>query len=107
MPSLPVSAIFGVGTTYNNGVLTIPLNNLGINTVTNSAIATAVILNLNSYFQSQLVDSDGVVLEDGLGHAIALDFNPEQMTVNSQLARRSFLSRSLSNHYEVSFFYQP
>ncbi len=106
-----LTELFGEGTTYNNGILSIPRANLeamGLAPFSNDSVSilTAILLRIDNYFFGVLVDHDGAVLVDDLGNSLGYDLNRDEPLLNSEYSGKelSFDELKLYWNWLISFY---
>lgn len=103
--------LFGEGTTFNNGVLSIPRANLEAMGLAPNAydlvsIVTAILLRVNNYFSGVLVDYDGSILVDDNGDSLGYDQNRAESTLTSEYAGKELSQDELKLYWDwlISFY---
>lgn len=103
--------LLGEGTTYQNGVLSIPRANLeavGLAPFSSdlTSIVTAILLRVDNYFSGVLVDSDGAILIDDNGDSLGYDQNRAEPLLNSEYTGKEFSQDELKLYWNwlISFY---
>ena len=103
--------LFGEGTTYQNGILSIPRANLeamGLAPFSNDliSIVTAILLRVDNYFSGVLVDWDGAILVDDNGDSLGYDQNREEPLLNSEYSGKELSIDELELYWNflISFY---
>jgi hypothetical protein len=103
--------LLGEGTTYQNGVLSIPRANLeavGLAPFSSDliSIVTAILLRVDNYFSGVLVDSDGAILIDDNGDSLGYDQNRAEPLLNSEYTGKQFSQDELELYWNwlISLF---
>lgn len=103
--------LFGEGTTFNNGTLSIPRANLEAMGLAPNAydlvsIVTAILLRVNNYFSGVLVDYDGSILIDDNGDSLGYDQNRAETNLTSEYAGKQLSQDELKLYWDwlISFY---
>lgn len=103
--------LFGEGTTFNNGVLSIPRANLEAMGLAPNAydlvsIVTAILLRANNYFSGVLVDYDGSILVDDNGDSLSYNQNRAEPNLTSEYAGKALSQDELKLYWDwlISFY---
>lgn len=105
------SDLFGEGTTYANGVLSIPRANLEAMGLQSNAynlvsITVALLLLIENYFVGSIVDYDGSIIIDDNGDSLGYDFNRQEPDINCEYQGKAVnqAQTKLFWYYQFSFY---